>query len=121
MRAACQSGLIAVGEQAGLGMVVTLSGTLSAALTGGILPTPEGMARRTTDIPIEHLAQMQAAKARDGIGDATRIRAMVQVWAEDPEVRSRVEQLAAASLAAWTATRQQNAAKARSARWPRKS
>ncbi len=102
-------------------MVVTLSGTLSVALAGGTLPTPEGMARRTTDIPIEYLAEMRAAKARDGIGDSTRIRAMVQVWSEDPEVRSRVEEIAAASLAAWTATRQENAAKARSGRWPHKT
>lgn len=81
------------------------------------MPTPEGMSRRTADIPIEHLAALDAAKKRDRIGAAARIRAMVQVWVEDPDVRSRVDAIAAKSHQAWTVRRQANAAKARSVRW----
>ena len=82
------------------------------------MPTPEGMTRRTADIRDEDLAAMHTAQEVDGIGDSTRIRALAQVWVEDPKVRSRVEEIAAASIAARVSARQGNAARARSARWP---
>ena len=80
---------------------------------------PEGMSRRTVDLPQEHSALLDTAKGHDGIGAAARIRAMVRVWVEDPVVRARVDALAAQSRSEWTRRLQANAAKARSVRWRR--
>ena len=81
------------------------------------MPIPEGMTRRSADIRDEDLAAMRAAKELDGIGDATRIRALVQLWVEDPQVRARVSEIAAVSVQATVTARQRTAAQARDARW----
>jgi len=97
----------------------TLAVPVTVPVTGGAVTLPEGMSRRTVDLPEEPSALLDTAKRQDGIGAAARIRAMVRVWVEDPVVRARVDALAAQSHAEWTRRLQANAAKARSARWRR--
>ena len=58
------------------------------------MPIPPGMARSTVDLPVAHREALDAARAEDGVDVTARIRAMVRLWVEDPQLAKRVDEMA---------------------------
>jgi len=52
------------------------------------------MARSTVDLPVAHREALDAARAEDGVDVTARIRAMVRLWVEDPQLAKRVDEMA---------------------------
>jgi hypothetical protein len=75
------------------------------------------MARRTVDIEDALLARLDAARDQDGVPAATRIRAMVHVWGEDPDTQAKVDEAAQALHRRHVERMRRAAAAARAHRW----
>ncbi|WP_347350385.1 hypothetical protein [Intrasporangium sp.] len=78
------------------------------------------MQRKSVDLPIEHVHQLEAAERADGASPPTRLAALVQVWVEDPAVQQQVRQVAVQMTTQKRRRRQDAAARARAARAERR-
>lgn len=77
----------------------------------------EGTQRISVDLPDEQMQALRDALTTDGAGVGTRIRAMVTVWEQDPDVRVQVDAEAARLHQAGARRRAAGAAVARESRW----
>ena len=103
----------------------TLIGQVTVAtLTVTSSSRPEGVwrARRARgasacNMPVEDVAALRDAQARDGVGVVTRIGAMVTVWVAESSVREQVDPVAVQLHEAGARRRAAGAALARQTRW----
>lgn len=54
-----------------------------------------GFKRLSIDVPIEHAARLRSSYVVDGIKISTRVRILVDLWLNDPELQARVDHRAA--------------------------
>ena len=81
---------------------------------------PEGMRRRTVDVPLEHLDALEAAANQDGVSVPTRLAALVQLWMDDADCQRRAAAIGLEITAAKLQRKQAAALIAQQHRWPSK-
>lgn len=81
---------------------------------------PEGMRRRSVDVPLEHLDALEAAVEQDGVSVPTRLAALVQLWVTDATCRQQVAVIGQEIEAGKLQRKQAAAAIAQQHRWPAK-
>lgn len=53
-----------------------------------------GFKRLSIDVPLEHANELRRAYVEDGIRISTRVRVLVDLWTQDPQLRARVDERA---------------------------
>ncbi len=81
---------------------------------------PEGMHRRSVDVPVEHLDALETASEQDGVSVPTRLAALVQLWVTDADCRQQVAAIGQEIEAGKLLRKQAAAAIAQQHRWPSK-